>query len=111
MEIDFDNPKHEALVNRYEVLCKKYGQDHALEIIIAMNALRAASSLFDVPSTNFHPHPLSGIYKGYFSINVNKKERVIFRPNHTKDVNFRIDNYKTITSISIIEIFKDYHKD
>lgn len=112
MEIEFDNPKHEALVNNYEALCKKYNknnQDFATEILVAMESLHAADALSDVPHS-FRPHPLSGEYKGYFAIHVNKKRRIIFRANHEGDANFRIDNYKTITSISVIEIFKDYHK-
>lgn len=112
MKIDFNNLKHGALANNYEALCKKYNkreQNHAEDIIVAMDALRAASSLFDVPCS-FNPHPLSGIYKECFAIDVNKKERIIFKPNHANDSNFRIDKYKTITSILIIEIFINYHK-
>ena len=111
MKIDFDNPKHEALVNNYDTLCKKYnkkGQKMAFDIIDTLNVLKAADTLFDVPNS-YHPHPLRGEYKGCFSVYVTNIYRIIFKPNHNGDSNFRIDNYRTITTISIIEIFKNYH--
>lgn len=111
MNIEFDNPKHETLVNSYEALCKKYnkkGIDYATDILAIIDILVAANTLLEIPHS-FHPHPLKGSYKGYFAVNVTKKYRVIFRPNHDGDPDFRIDNYKTIKSIIIIEIFKDYH--
>ena len=111
MEIDFDNPRHEALVNDFDALCKIYnkkGQNCAEDIINTINVLNAADSLFDVPHS-YHPHPLQGSYKVFFAVNVTDKHRIIFKPNHDGDSNFRIDNYKSITAISIIEIFENYH--
>jgi mRNA-degrading endonuclease YafQ of YafQ-DinJ toxin-antitoxin module len=95
----------------YAALCKKYnkkGVDHAEDIMAAINVLVAADSLFDIPHS-FRPHPLKGYYKGCFAIDVDDTYRVIIRPNHDEDPNFRIDNYKTIKTISIIEIFINYH--
>jgi plasmid maintenance system killer protein len=111
MDIAFENPSHERLVNDYDALSRKFDRRHggaADDILVAMNVLAAAPSLADVPRT-FHPHPLKGDRKGTFAVDVNKTHRVIFRPDHDGDEHFRIDNYKTITSIRIIEIFKDYH--
>jgi mRNA-degrading endonuclease YafQ of YafQ-DinJ toxin-antitoxin module len=111
MILEFDNPKHEALVNNYESLCRKFnkkGLDFATDILDTINSLVAADTLFDVPRS-FRPHPLKGKYKGYFAVDVTDKYRVIFRPNHDGDPDFRIDNYKTIKSILIIEIFTNYH--
>ncbi|PKN52849.1 MAG: hypothetical protein CVU55_06410 [Deltaproteobacteria bacterium HGW-Deltaproteobacteria-13] len=111
MNLDFDNLKHETLLNNYEALCRKFnkkGFDFAKDIIATIDILIAADTLFDVPRS-FRPHPLKGKYKGYFAVDVTDKHRVIFRPNHDGDPEFRIDNYKTIKSIIIIEIFKDYH--
>ena len=112
MKLEFDNPKHEYLVNNYEALCSKFnkkGIDNATDILATMDVLKAADTLFDVPHS-FRPHPLTAEYKGYFGVDVTQKHRVIFKPNHDGDPEFRIDNYKTIKSIIIIEIFKDYHK-
>lgn len=111
MNLSFDNPKHAALVNNYEALCKKYrkwGVNCALDILDTINVLAAANTLFDVPHS-YRPHPLKGKYKGYFAVDVTKIHRVIFKPNHSGDPAYRIDNYKTIKTIIIIEIFKDYH--
>ncbi len=112
MKIDFDNQKHEALVNNHDALRKKYnknGQEFADDILATFEVLRAADALADVPRS-YRPHPLQGSYKKCFAVDVTSKHRVIFRPNHDGDQNFRIDNFKTITSILILEIFKDYHK-
>lgn len=111
MKIDFDNPKHEALINNYDALCKKYnkkGIGCATEILDTINVLYAADTLFDIPHS-YHPHPLRGEYKGCFAVDVNNTHRLIFKPNHVRDPDFRIDNYKSIKAISIIEIFENYH--
>lgn len=112
MEISFDNPKHELLINNYDSLCRKYDTreiNYATEILDTVNVLYAADALSDVPPS-YRPHPLHGEYKGCFAVNIDKKYRVIFRPNHNGDDNFRIDNHKSIKKISIIEIFKNYHE-
>jgi len=112
MNIAFDNPRHERLVNAYDALCRRYnrkkGVDSASAILSAMDVLRSADSLADVPRA-FRPHPLKGGYKGCFAVDVDEKNRVRFKPNHGGDTNYRIDNYKTIKNICIIELFKDYH--
>ena len=84
MNIDFDNPKHEALANNYDSLRKRYdkkGQAVAVEIIGVIDVLRAADTLLDVPR-GYRPHPLKGEYKGCFAVDVTNTHRVIFRPNH-----------------------------
>jgi len=111
MKICFNNPKHEALVNNYGALCKRFnkkGIDCATDILDTINVLSSADALSDVPHS-YRPHPLKGEYKGYFAVDVDNTHRVIFKPNHDGDPNFRIDNFKSIKMISIIEIFKDYH--
>lgn len=112
MKIVFDNPKHEALVNDFEALSRRFNSksdDNATEILITLNVLEAADTLADIPP-KYHPHPLKAEYKGGFAVDVTKKERVIFKPIPNGDPNYRIDNPKSITSISIVEIFIDYHK-
>lgn len=116
MNIQFDRSKHEALVNDHKALSKKYdrpgkpGPSNADEILDTLNALYAADTLAEVPPRPYHPHPLQGDRKGYFAVWVTKKDRMIFRPDHKDDPNFRIDKFKTITSIVITEIFENYHK-
>jgi len=113
MKIEFQSSKHERLVNSIDDLRKKFnktrGIDTALDIIESLNILSAAESLADIPNC-FRPHPLQGSYKGCFAIDVDKKNRIIFKPNHPNDMNFRIDNYSSIKNIIVIELYKDYHK-
>ena len=111
MQLDFDNPKHETLVNDFGMLSKKFdghGHKNADAILAALAVLDAAPTLADVPRA-YRPHPLKAGYKGFFAVDVTKTHRIVFKPNHDGDPNFRIDNYKTITSITIVEILKDYH--
>lgn len=111
MNISFENQTHERLSNDPDALAKKFDRKHrgaSLDILTVLSALQAAPSLADVPRS-FRPHPLQGGLKGSFAVDVNKTYRVIFKPDHDGDEHFRIDNFKTITSIIIIEIFKDYH--
>jgi len=111
MELEFDDPKHERLVNDPAALSKKYdkkGQNNADDILGTIDVLYAADTLLDVPR-GFRPHPLHGGYQGYFAVDVTDTHRCIFRPNELNNPEFRIDNYKSITRIIIVEIFKDYH--
>lgn len=111
MEIRFEDPKHEKLANDFLALSKRYdkkGRKVAEDIITALDVLKSADSLFEVPRA-YRPHPLKGNYKGCFAVDVTKTHRVIFRPNHKDDPDFRIDNYKSIVSIDIVEIYTDYH--
>lgn len=111
MDISFDNQSHERLANDPEALAKKFdrkGDSASLDILAALSVLYSAPSLADVPRS-YRPHPLKGGLKGSFAVDVNKTHRVIFKPDHHGDEHFRIDNFKTITSIIVVEIFKDYH--
>jgi mRNA-degrading endonuclease YafQ of YafQ-DinJ toxin-antitoxin module len=112
MNIDFDNPRHEKLANDYEALNKRYnkkkGVDSASDILTTLDLLKAAITLADVPPS-YRSHPLKGPYKGCFAVDVDKVHRVIFKPNHDGDSDYRIDKYQSIKNILIIEIFKDYH--
>jgi plasmid maintenance system killer protein len=107
--IDFDNPKHEELINNYDLLSKKYSPTEADDILATFAILDSADSLYDIPHT-YHPHPLNGEYKGCFAIWVTKTHRTIFKPNHNGDPNFKIYNYKSISSITILQIYCNYHK-
>ena len=113
MELEFENPRHERLVNDFEALGRKYnkkGVDNATSIISSIDALRAAETLYDVPYF-LRPHPLQGNFKGCFAIDVenNDTHRVIFRPNEKDNPDYRIDNPKSISKIEILKIFHNYH--
>lgn len=111
MKIEFINPKHEALVADHGALSRKFdrhGHKNADCILVALAVLQAAECLADIPHA-YRPHPLKAGRKGEFAIDVTAKERMIFKPNHAGDPGYRIDNFKTIKSIAIVEIFEDYH--
>ncbi|MGB4762260.1 MAG: hypothetical protein WBP12_02785 [Candidatus Saccharimonas sp.] len=112
MKISFETPKHEEMANdqvKLDRWCPKKAPCTGQEVRLTLDTLSAAETLFDVPKTSFHPHPLTGKYKGYFSVWINKKSRIVFRPDHAGDSEFSIDNYKTIKSIIIVELCIDYH--
>ena len=111
MDLKFEKPKHEILINDFDALSKKYnkkGQNHAEDILATVTALYAAPTLYDVPRA-FRPHPLRGTYKGCFAVDVTDTHRVIFRPDESTNPEYRIDDYKSISQIMILEIFTDYH--
>ena len=111
MDVGFEILKHETLINDYAALSKKYdkkSQNNADDILATVEALYAAPTLHDVPRS-LRPHPLQGTYKGCFAVDVTDTHRVIFRPDESTNPDYRIDNYKSITRITILEIFTDYH--
>ena len=93
----------ERIIRRKKAPCT------ADEVLETLDGLAAADTLFDLPDVPFHPHPLSGKLKGSFSVWINKKARIIFRPDHADDPAFRIDNPKTIKRIVVDELCIDYH--
>lgn len=112
MEIEFDSPQLERLANDFDVLSRKYnkkkGIDSASAILGTLDVLRAAETLQDVPRA-YRPHPLKGSYKRHFAVDVDSIHRIVFKPNHHGDPDFRIDNYRTIKKIIIIKLYEDYH--
>lgn len=118
MIIDFATKKIEDAVNSASdddmsglerIIRRKKAPCTPDEIIETLNALDAADTLFDLPKIPFHPEPLKGSLKGSFSAWINKKARIIFRPDHADDPAFRIDNPKTIKRIVVDELCIDYH--
>lgn len=113
MEISFSTKKQEDAANDFQklqkYLSKKKASCDAEEVVMVLNALQAAPNLHSLPPIPFHPHPLKGEFKGSFAVWINKTDRIVFTPDHDGDESFRIDNYKTITRITIQELCIDYH--
>ena len=118
MIIEFATKKIERAVNSANVddmieleriIRRKKAPCTSDEIIETLDALYATSSLYDLPARPFYPEPLKGSLKGSFSVRINKKARIIFRPDHADDPAFRIDNPKTIKRIVVDELCIDYH--
>lgn len=119
MVIDFATQKMEAAVNKasledmsgiMQIIRRKKAPCHPNEIMETLSALSAADTLYDLPKTPYHPHPLKGSKKGKFSVWINAKTRIVFKPNHIGDLAFKIDNFKTIKRVIIEELCIDYHK-
>ncbi len=113
MNIRFATNKLEQIANdsaKLDKLCRKQNAHcTADDILEQLNILDAALSMGDIPST-LRPHPLKGSLKGSFAINVSNTHRIIFRPDHEDDSDFRIDNRNTIKRIVVEELCVDYHK-
>jgi proteic killer suppression protein len=113
MNIRFATDKLEKTANDFAMLdklcCKQKAHCTADDILERLNVLDAALSMADIPST-LRPHPLQGSLKGSFAVNVSNTHRIIFRPDHEDDPDFRIDNRNTIKRIVVEELCIDYHK-
>lgn len=113
MNIRFATDKLEQIANdsaKLDKLCRKQNAHcTADDILEQLNILYAAESMADIPPT-LRPHPLKGNLKDRFAINVSKTHRIIFRPDHDDDPEFRIDNRNTIKRIVVEELCIDYHK-
>lgn len=112
MTISFATPKLEKLANDNVTLSKHVAKQKAHctadDIMSVLDSLAAAESSADLPAS-LRPHPLKGNLKGHFAVNVSKTHRIIFRPDHDGDTEFRIDNHKTIKRIEVTAICVDYH--
>lgn len=125
MKIDFVSEKLEKAANGEhdgtfselsKIIRKNAGKNSEVapeHIVEVLNDLHCAETCADLPPS-MHPHPLKASRKGQFAIDIphqngRGKYRVVFTPNHSGDPSFRIDNYKTITKITIVELCCDYH--
>jgi toxin HigB-1 len=52
---------------------------HAAKLRLQLTALNAAAKLDDLSAPGWRLHPLTGSFKGFYSITVNGNWRVIFR--------------------------------
>jgi mRNA-degrading endonuclease YafQ of YafQ-DinJ toxin-antitoxin module len=112
MKISFSTPKLEKLANDSVALSKHIAKQKARctanDVTSVLDSLAAADSSFDLPAS-LRPHPLKGKLKGHFAVDVSKTHRIIFRPDHDGNTEFRIDNHKTIKRIEVTAICVDYH--
>ncbi len=113
MKIEFANDNLRSMANdikKLDKLCHKNRTTFSgVAIIETLDILQAAPTLFDVPQS-LRPHPLRGKYKNCFAVRIDKKFRVIFHPDHKGDLDYRIDNPRTIENIIIDNLCVDYHK-
>jgi mRNA-degrading endonuclease YafQ of YafQ-DinJ toxin-antitoxin module len=122
--IEFSSQKLEDIANgeidgTYSKLAKHIKGKSPIrvdDVIAALDVLSAAPSCYDIPRS-YRPHPLEGKLKGSFATDIltgkagRGKYRIVFRPNHgSDDLDYRIDNFKSIKKIIIDDIGADYHK-
>ena len=112
MVISFVDDRTERIANdiaELDKLCRKQNAHcTADDIVQTVNELEAAESCADIPQP-LRPHPLKAEWKGFFAVDVSKTHRLIFRPDHDDDPDFRIDNHRTIKRIVIVKLCIDYH--
>ncbi len=112
MKVSFATDKLERTANDVALLEKLIRKQNAHcnadDIIQVLNILEAADSGADIPPT-LRPHPLQAEWKDHFAVDISKTHRLIFRPDHDDDPDFRIDNHKTIKRIVIVKLCIDYH--
>ena len=105
MFVDFKNKKMKKNCEDQKRLCIKHGSQQAEQIIQRINELKAAKNLYDIsklPHTRLHP--LSGNYRGHFSVGLKQPFRLIFLPLDGTQA-----EPNSITSIKIINECTDYH--
>jgi mRNA-degrading endonuclease YafQ of YafQ-DinJ toxin-antitoxin module len=112
MKVSFATSKLEKLANDSVAMAKLVAKQKAHctadDVQGVFDALAAADSSFDLPNS-LRTHPLQGNLKGHFGVDVSKTHRIIFRPDHDGDTEFRIDNHKTIKRIVVTAICVNYH--
>lgn len=103
MKIYFESNKHAKLLNDYQKLIIKYGQQQADCILDVLTSLRAADCLLDMPSS-LRPHPLEPKSKKLFAFDLKHPFRFIIEVCG----DFTLSDYSTIKEVLFVDI-KDYH--
>ena len=112
MNIYFKTTRLEKIFNSEALLVKEYGQNTADEIMERMAVLQAAPSLKEV--SNQPPerrHKLKGKLKDMFAVDLDKGNRLIFKPEEDAvqdEDNNNITDLSNFTSITINAV-GDYH--
>jgi len=72
--------RHKGLQAFYEVdKTSKFPPAQLMKIRLILSTLDAAGCLADVNKPGFGLHPLTGNYKGFYAVKVNKNYRIIFQ--------------------------------
>ncbi len=105
MEVEFKNERIRKFCEDHSKLKRKYG-NQAKKIILNLNALCSATSLFDISRLpQMRLHPLHGQYQGCFSIDLYQPYRMIIRPLDGSPTEL-----KTITRVLLEEEYTNTHK-
>ena len=111
MEVTFRNHRLQRTFNSDKALRRAYGDDVARRIQMRLAVLKNAANLARVPSTPpARCHALSQNRKGQYAVDLDKRNRIVFIPNHDP-VPIKEDggvDLASVTSITILEVV-DYH--
>ncbi len=114
MNIYFKNKKIEKLCNSEKEIKKRFNAKIAEKLMERLQSLESAKSLAEIPSEPpERRHVLKGADKGVISINLDEKQRLLFKPvpEECKDLYLHDGgyNYSNITSIEVCDI-RDTHE-
>jgi len=105
MDIIFKNDKMKKFCEDHKKLSKKYGLQQAEKITQRLNELTSAENLYDISKLpQARPHPLVDNLKGCIAVDLKHPYRMILLP-----CNGDPSDWKTITSMKIVDICRDYH--
>lgn len=111
MDITFRNRKLQRTFNSDERLRRTYGDNLAKKIQMRLDILRSADNLALVPAVPpTRLHALTQNRKGQYAVDLDRRNRLIFAPNHDP-VPLREDggvDLENVTEITILEA-TDYH--
>ena len=111
MDITFRNSKLQRTLNSDRELRRTYGDNLAKKIQMRLNILKGADNLALVPVAGpTRLHALTQNRKGQYAVDLDRRNRLIFAPNHhpiplRKDGGVDLEN---VTEITILEV-TDYH--
>ena len=111
MEVTFRNRKLQRTLNSDSALRRSHGDDIARKIQTRLAVLKNAANLARVPAIPPERcHALSQNRKGQYAVDLDKRRRLIFVPNHAP-VPCKEDggvDLESVTKITILEVV-DYH--
>ncbi len=113
MDILYKSQKLRKTCNSIKDLTKTYGPDQAKVIRRRQDQLRAATCLADIRNLPGHWHELTGDRAGTLAVNLRGLTRMIFEVAD-EPVPLLDDgglDWKSVTSIRILEVGVDYHGD
>ena len=111
MEATFRNRKLQWTFNSDKALRRAYGDSVARRIRTRLAVLKNAANLARVPTNPpERRHALIGNRKGQYAVSLDKRNRMVFIPNHDP-VPLKEDggvDLESVTAITILEVV-DYH--
>lgn len=109
MEVDYEDPRFETLLNNERALRETYGAEVVKKLAIRFTTIRESKNLAELHLLSGRTHPLSGNRAGRFAMELPNGRRLEFRP--TPPVPTKPDggiDLTKVTSITLIGISDHY---